>query len=463
MHRTTPALIILATLTVAAVTLATVPGSSGVTTATPELSAELSDRPTAVAAVTPAPVAESSGVTTATPNPWAKLCDGPFEMRLALDSGTVLLINLSRPDLAAGQGGARYKTVTANSGVLTVRDREFTTQHMAVAAINATFPARDPTTGGWTTRSRVIGGREWELDFVGETPIVPRRFPSRSACLVLSPAGEKLAISDDAETGIWVLDLAGGTEPVRVTSPPDYTVFPEHMFMPSPEGVYPTISWASSPWWSPDGKVIYFVSSRKGQEGLWTVPSDGGNPESCVVSIQGRPLFLLGVTATGRLLASSSAGLVLVDPRDGSIIRETTIRTVNVWWSPDKTRAVASDIRSGLWVLDENGGTEQIAGPGEGYVAAAYSGAWSPDGHYFAIYMSRFGLDASGNRDCLLTVFDLTATPARIAHAMRPPPGLWLDEHVLMGWVGLSHLVMVLRGPGWTGSPETWAWAVPEE
>jgi Tol biopolymer transport system component len=277
------------------------------------------------------------------------------------------------------------------------------------------------------------GGDVWTMD-VGsgaERRLVPDAFgPS------WSPDGRRLAF-DAAWAGprrIWISDSAG-LNPRQLTSDSSEAVVHAGARW-SPDGtrlVFRRIEKTMSdiltadvasgatarvtddaafdldPAWAPDGRKVYFASSRGGGLNVWriAVGTDGhaaGNPEQLTTGagddVEPTP------SPDGKRLAFAVRGInsdlweLPVSPSSGATtgVPAPVVATSRVEsrgaWSPDgRTIAFNSD-REGemnLWLHDVRAGTDRriTSGPG-----GDYQPGWSPDGRWLAFFSAR-----SGNSD----------------------------------------------------------------
>jgi eukaryotic-like serine/threonine-protein kinase len=144
----------------------------------------------------------------------------------------------------------------------------------------------------------------WEVPALGGTP---RRVILDAADPTWSPDGRSLAYFNLDDGGIWISGTSGENtrQAVRPWSAVDWDtqprispdgrkiVFAERVAEAGPYGELAVADVASgkirqlthdgalalSPTWSPDGKFIYFASSRGGTINIWKIAADGGEPE----------------------------------------------------------------------------------------------------------------------------------------------------------------------------------------
>ncbi len=138
------------------------------------------------------------------------------------------------------------------------------------------------------------------------------------------------------------------TDPTKISSKPNAQVEPRDMTI---EKLYMTRQ-VGRPTWSPDGKMIAFVSNMSGRNNLWLVPSDGGWPEQLTVSDQRQtaPAW----SPDGKWIAYQSDydgdeqwDIFLVSPKTGRVVNVTQTREiaeVNPTWSPD-SRYLAYEVK----------------------------------------------------------------------------------------------------------------------
>jgi Tol biopolymer transport system component len=142
----------------------------------------------------------------------------------------------------------------------------------------------------------------WEVPALGGTP---RRLILSATDPAWSPDGRSLAYENTPDGGIWISGISG--ENARQVAPaqgpgmqnteprfsPDGRELAFTIKSPGPYGELEVVDLASdgvrqlthdtalalSPAWSPDGRSIYFASSRGGSMNIWKIAATGGEPE----------------------------------------------------------------------------------------------------------------------------------------------------------------------------------------
>jgi len=103
-----------------------------------------------------------------------------------------------------------------------------------------------------------------------------------------SPDGKRLAVTvaqpNDSNSDIWIYSLTSRS-------------FNRFTFGKS----------MRNPAWSPDGRLLYFISYSGEQAGIWVKPTDGSSPETLLAGIQ--PFQLAYVTPDGKQLILSRVGV----------------------------------------------------------------------------------------------------------------------------------------------------------
>jgi len=192
----------------------------------------------------------------------------------------------------------------------------------------------------------------------------------------LSPDGKRIAtvITADGNADIWVHDLERDTQ-TRLT-------FDEA------RDLYPV--------WSPDGRYVYFTSSRGGKWGIYRKRSDGSGDEDLVMESEVET-DVYSVSPDGRFLAyhdQSTAGDPWVLPLDGE---KREPRRVFQSGSADGDPVFSPDGRWISYDSDESGRWEVYVRPVEGgggkWQVSAQGGEfarWSRDGRWL-YYRERSG------------------------------------------------------------------------
>ncbi|RYD58111.1 MAG: hypothetical protein EOP60_03485 [Sphingomonadales bacterium] len=230
-------------------------------------------------------------------------------------------------------------------------------------------------------------GRIWRVPVEGGEPIAidTGRHIKNNNDHGISPDGTQLIISDQSEpdnlSRIFVLPLAGSGQPELVSSYPDARSYwhgwsPDgktvaYVYVPTTNGAYdiytrnldgsgekPLIMGPGvddGPEYSPDGKYVYFNSTRSGAMQIWRAKADGANPEQITHDPNFRDWFP-HFSPDGKWIVFISFGLdvavtdhppnrdviLRIMPADGSAPPKVLTRlfggqgTINVpSWSPD--------------------------------------------------------------------------------------------------------------------------------
>src|SRR5206468_562815 len=177
----------------------------------------------------------------------------------------------------------------------------------------------------------------------------------------LSPDGQRLALTIGPSNAgqIWIYDLAGSAQPLRLT-------FQDHNLFPT---------------WSPDGKRIVFIS-RASSDQIFSIPADGSATEPARVIATQNPAVPRDWSPDGAfILFGEMRHLYLLHPTDGKTRRwlQTPFSESDGRFSPDgQWLAYASD-QSGsaeVWV-------RPFPGPGAPVRVSPDGGrdaVWSRDG-----------------------------------------------------------------------------------
>lgn len=174
----------------------------------------------------------------------------------------------------------------------------------------------------------------WEVPTLGGTP---RRVILNATDPAWSPDGHLLAYQSMSDRGLWISGTSG--ENARRVAAPSGSVLAHTISLPrdseprfSPDGLEIAFSSRSngpyselqvvdlasgkvrnlthdlalvlSPAWSPDGKFVYFASSRGGTMNIWKIPSSGGEPEQ-ITAGQGDDAQL-DISADGKKIVFST-------------------------------------------------------------------------------------------------------------------------------------------------------------
>jgi Tol biopolymer transport system component len=185
-----------------------------------------------------------------------------------------------------------------------------------------------------------------------------------------SPDGQQIAYRDsrrgiNQDDEIWVIDIDGAhaTNLTR-NSANDW-----------------------SPSWSPDGNSIAFASTRSGAVNLWTMATDGSNPQRLTNSPSEYPSWSPDGSRIAFSLVSPGAVQIGVIGRDGGGQRTLTPSTENSElpaWSPDGTRIAfcrGFEGHRAIWIMRSDGTHARgLTSAGSDDVGPT----WSPDGHFIA-------------------------------------------------------------------------------
>jgi len=284
------------------------------------------------------------------------------------------------------------------------------------------------------------GGRLVVIDERGDryTELTePAATAARDNSAVFSPDGRWVAFASSRgraldETSLWIVRVAIGAVPVRLTTGPEIDLTPA---------------------WTPDGKALVFASKRAESLDLWKIGVDlGAEPPRAV----GAPVQLTrapgeeltpSVAADGRIAYTSVA-------RDGA----ETVNRIEVLapggavtavtpgpfdstpaWSPDR-RTIAfsslhlregSDADQDIWLVDAGGGTPKVAVD----VAGTFENGpvWSKDGRWIfctstlrkagtaqALFASVVYVDLREKPPVVRMLVDRAGAVARLAPALAP-------------------------------------------
>ena len=177
-----------------------------------------------------------------------------------------------------------------------------------------------------------------------------------------------------------------------------------------------TIDRPTLPTWSPDGRLLSFVSS----DGLFFVPPDGTAAPQITASdlaiAIGRATWspdsqrvVVGATA-----ADGNTDLYLVDPGAGTFTRLTTDPAEDyqpAWCSDGSLIAFRSGRDGQIWVMNSDGTDQHSLSTGEG-AESAFQPVWSPDCTRIAYVVGEQGntrlhvMNADGSADHQITTTD---------------------------------------------------------
>ncbi|HET8781423.1 MAG TPA: protein kinase [Pyrinomonadaceae bacterium] len=154
---------------------------------------------------------------------------------------------------------------------------------------------------------------------------------------------------------------------------------------------------------SPDGKWIVFSAWKSGPPMLWKMPADGGEPTRLTDNAAARPMF----SSDGKFIScvyfdaeGSGQWRLAIIPSEGgrpTRILDLSVQTVNtlagVWWTPDRRALVYVDTQRGVsnvWKIPVDGGKPtQLTNFDSGQI---FNLALSHDGRRLAV--ARGGISA---------------------------------------------------------------------
>jgi len=241
------------------------------------------------------------------------------------------------------------------------------------------------------TQITQTGPEIFSLDFMQEPPAVYQLTESEGSAFRprwspdLSYLGYIYLPPDETGAQLWILDnLAGEARPAHeglIADLDDFDWSPAGRYIaytaPQPDGSERDIYrldtetgeianltadspvWDSAPAWSPDSRLIAFVSDRagsgKGLDNIWVMPPDGSNPRN---------------------------------------VTNSAWEDVSPSWSPDGSWIIfyrwsvneedADGMTAGVWLVRTDGSDEQLLVGMGGLLAGLDPPAWSPDGRYIA-------------------------------------------------------------------------------
>jgi Tol biopolymer transport system component len=235
---------------------------------------------------------------------------------------------------------------------------------------------------GWTADSNILiyysqsknaifgippSGGEWkEIYKLSRTDIFPDG---------ISPDGKLIAFTLDNDIYVKSLEYE---KPIQITTHPASDRLPV---------------------WSHDGKCIAFLSSRRGEEGIWAVkiaPDGGPSSEPIFVVKRLSPMnFDFNWTLDGKLGVTANpmcSNIFIADVQSGKETQLTNIFALETRpiWSPDGTKLAFISERGGkknIWVMPSAGGEAKLI-TGITFVNSDIlfidTPVWSPDGKTIA-------------------------------------------------------------------------------
>ena len=242
---------------------------------------------------------------------------------------------------------------------------------------------------------------QWSPD--GKKLLLTRIHEGKMALWIMDADGENLKrllpehtephfdgyFSPDGKRIVYVYDQLQGTDgKLRINvcaadGSDDRTLIPHKAFEESPR-------------WSPDGKLVLWVSTRGKNPDLYTVDADGKNE----TRLTSDPAYDLhpAWSPDGKKIAFSSGRsgrhkLFLMNADGTGTKQLTTGDYLDAWpaWSPDGKRIAFVSNRTGnydIWMMNEDGSNLVNL---TDHPAQDTSPAWSPDGKKLAFVSTRHG------------------------------------------------------------------------
>jgi serine/threonine protein kinase len=276
----------------------------------------------------------------------------------------------------------------------------------------------------------------WEVPALGGTP---RRLIFNAKDPDWSPDGRSLAYLNLADGAIWISDSSGQNQ--RQVVPTSEIANAEPRFSPDarelafvlrptgPHGELAVADVASgklrqlshdnalvlSPAWSPDGRSIYFASSRGGTMNIWKIAATGGEPDQ-ITSGQGDDAQL-DVSVDGKRIVFSTfrenIHIVQLDsePKPGeknlkTLTTDPARNQIAPVYSPDGKRLAyfsnrKGAEREGIWVSNADGSSPvQLVQDSRVNIFPQ----WTPDGEHLVYNSQGPGLSTSSQEYRLVSV-----------------------------------------------------------
>jgi Tol biopolymer transport system component len=168
--------------------------------------------------------------------------------------------------------------------------------------------------------------------------------------------------------------------------------------------------------WSPDGASLLFWADRSNQEGLWSVPADGGDPHLLSPGISGgKPSFSPDGTmlaVAGQATGDNANSVLILDASTGEIIRRVAPPHLSVGFSvswdssgewlvfdviPDRNHPFG-----GIYIVHPDGSSlaelpVHNLGCPDNRTCRFLQPSWSPDGRLivYTVGLSKLGSDGS--------------------------------------------------------------------
>lgn len=299
----------------------------------------------------------------------------------------------------------------------------------------------------------VAGGRHYYLEEDG----LPRE-------LAASPDNNYFALTDRGHNAVWIWN-PGKNELEQITS--DNTEgFNKQAILQAGkvkeiEGW--SLNWAERPCWSPDGRSVYYLSTRTSGSAsrgtaLWVLDRETGR-EELACSRKDTSLDILGWAGPKLLLADGDGIVLAYDP--SSRQSAPVLRTAHpVSLAPNGSlllyqklnRRTAALISPQLFAVNPDGGTEKCLPalpPGYRFNTA---GTWSPSGRRFAFLACNTGAPW----ESILAVITFFPSGQSEINCYRPPAASF-DRSLPPAWIDEKRIVSTTNNPdGIPKEPALW-------
>jgi|GEM_PF-6677252 len=287
------------------------------------------------------------------------------------------------------------------------------------------------------------GGRHYYLEEDG-----------RPRDLAVSPDGGSIALTDRGHNAVWLWS-PGANEPVQATSDrtPGYDKQAILLAGKTKEVEGWSLNWAERPCWSPDGRSVYYLSTRTSGgasrgTALWVLERESGR-EELACSRSNTFLDIIGWAGSQLLLSGGDGSILSYDPAS----RQTTNLLGNsqlVSLAPDGNRLLyqkldqttASLASPQLYAVTLNDGTTGSLP----VLPAGYrfndTGAWSPTGRRFAFLAYKTG--APWESILAILTFPPSRPPAITCYG---PPAAAFDRSLPPAWIDENRLICMTDDP----------------